>query len=341
MKILFKSLHIQPIFIMGIFKKSFLLVGFLMLFIFASLFEMKAQQDHINGFYMFNPLAFNPAIAGVNDELVLSGIVREQWVGLPGAPNTQYANAHMPVFSWYDRYDRPGNIAYPTGISTGIMMLNDKIASTENIEGMRLARVSVPVSMRVRLTRSGIRLSLGLRVDGSRLSQNYDGALANDSEILSFPTVYYMDFSSGLYVYHTKWYAGISITNMRNKSFVNEKYKFASHYFASAGYAQPINEDLVLRLTTLGTLVTGTPLSVTVTPAVIIKDNIETGLSYRTEGMVGAFFAFEPIHSLKVGYLYEYALGFKQSRVGATHEIMVQFTLDSNKKRIISPRYFW
>jgi len=302
---------------------------------------LKAQQDFINGFYMFNPLAFNPAITGVNDQLVLSGIVREQWTGLNGAPNTQYFNAHMPVFTWYDRYDRPGNITYPTGLSTGIMLLNDKIASTDDIEGIRLTRVSIPIGTRIRLTKSGLRLSFGLRVDGARFSANLDGARQDGGDVVSSPPEYYLDFSSGLYLYHTKWYMGVSMTNMRAHELSGFDYSMVHHYYASAGYAQPINQGLVLRLTTLATVVYGTPFTMTVTPAAIIQDNIETGITYRYHDMIGAFFSFKPLPNLKAGYWYEYPIGAKTGRIGATHEVMLQMTFERFKKRVVSPRYFW
>lgn len=297
--------------------------------------ESKAQQDFINGFYMFNPVAFNPAIAGVNDQIVISGIVREQWTGLNGAPNTQYVNAHMPVFSWFDRYDRPGRRDYPTGMSTGLLLLNDKIGATQ------YSRLSIPLSTRVRLTRSGIRLSLGMRLDASMFTSNIDDLRQTDVEVYLNEPKYFIDFSTGIYAYHTKWYVGFSMTNMRGIDMYEYGYKFEPHYFASAGYAQPISDNFVLRLTTLAVAVPGAPLSVTATPAVIINNNIETGFSYRYDDMFGAFFSFKPMHNMKVGYWYEYPTGVKTNEVGATHELVFQLTFERFKKRIVSPRYFW
>lgn len=320
----------------GVLSNAKIVLGvFIFLFLLTSTPKLKAQQDFINGFYMFNPLAFNPAITGVNDELVISGIVREQWTGLNGAPSTQYFNAHMPIFSWFDRYDRPGNIDYPTGFSAGLLLLNDQIGATQYM------RLSLPVATRIRLTRSGIRLSLGLRVDGSRFSSNIEDLRGEDEFFYLTKPRYFMDFSTGLYLYHTRWYFGASMTNMRGIDMKDYGYKFVPHYFASAGYAQPINSDLVLRLTTLGAVVVGAPFTLTVTPSVIIKNNIETGITYRYDDMVGAFFSFEPIPTMRLGYWYEYGTGVKTNNVGATHEVVVQLTFDRYKKRIISPRYFW
>lgn len=313
-----------------------LLPACLIVFFFLSFsYKAKAQQDFINGFYMFNPLEFNPAVAGVNDQMIMSGIARTQWTGLNGAPNTQYFNFHMPVFSWFDRYDRLGSIDYPTGLSAGLMLLNDNIGATN------YSRFSIPIATRIRLTRSGIRLSLGLRVDGSRFSQNIDDLRGDPESYLQDPN-YFVDFSTGLYAYHERWYAGVSMTNMRGVDMTDEYgYEFVHHYFAMAGYAHPVNDDLVLRVTTLATVVVGTPFSMTITPAVIIKNNIETGLSYRYDDMFGAFFTFNVFKNLKVGYWYEYPMGVKVNQVGATHEIVLQLEFDRFKKQVVSPRYFW
>ncbi len=314
---------------------KYLSLGFGVLFIFLSMPEGKAQQDFINGFYMFNPVSFNPAITGVNDQIVVSSVVREQWTGLNGAPTTQVVNAHMPVFSWFDRYDRPGSRNYPTGISSGLLLLNDKIGATQ------YSRFSIPVSARVRITQSGIRLSLGMRFDVSRLAEDLSGLRSSRFEIYNPDPRYFVDFSTGLYAYHTQWYVGVSMTNMRGITIADYGYKTEHHYYGSAGFAQPINDDLVLRLTTLAVMVPGTPISVTATPAVIIKDNIETGLSYRYDDMFGAFFSFKPFNNVKVGYWYEYPTGAKENQVGATHELVLQMTFEMFKKRVISPRYFW
>lgn len=315
-------------------SKSLLCVLF-MAFSLLSSHDVKAQQDFMNGFYMYNPLAFNPAIAGVNDEIVVSGILREQWTGLNGAPSTQYVNFHMPIFSWFDRYDRPANMEFPTGVSTGLMILDDQIGATQ------LLRFSVPVAARIRLTQSGIRLSLGIRIDGSRFSSSIEDLRQNEEDIYLTEPRSFLDFSTGLYAYHTNWYVGVSVTNIRGIEMSDYGYTFVPHYFASAGYAYPINKDLVVRLTTLGTIVAGSPFSFTATPSVIIKNNIETGISYSAKDMVGAFFSFKPIASLRIGYLYEYSTGLKMNNVGSTHEVVLQYKIDRYRKRVVSPRYFW
>lgn len=294
----------------------------------------NAQQDFINGFYMFNPLAFNPAIVGVNDLVSISAVAREQWTGINGAPSTQYVNAHLPVSVWAGTKSIS---KYPAGLSLGFSVVNDKIGATS------YTKLSIPVGAKIRLTESGIRLSLGLSLEGASLSANYDELRGYDpNELGNSPSPgRFIDFSTGLYAYHDTWYAGMSVTNIRQQELPDYSFFFDRHYYFTAGYAHVLNSRIVLRMTTLAVVVPSTPFSMTATPAVIIDDFIETGFSYRYHDMCGAFFTIKPLDNLRIGYWYEYAIGNKTSEVGATHEIVLTYEFDAIKKKVVSPRYFW
>jgi type IX secretion system PorP/SprF family membrane protein len=58
---------------------------------------VHAQQEVQYSQYMFNMLAVNPAYAGSRDVLSMTGLYRQQWVGLEGAPTTQSFTIDMPI----------------------------------------------------------------------------------------------------------------------------------------------------------------------------------------------------------------------------------------------------
>lgn len=314
---------------------------YISIFVISLMFSQKiyAQQDFINGYYMFNPLAFNPAIVGVNDQFVASGIAREQWTGLNGAPSTQYLNIHAPIYTLFDRFDRVANRDYPTGLSAGLSLVHDKIGAS------RFTRFSMPLGYRVRLNEAGVRLSVGIRTDVSTLAFDLLDLRNNDTGdnlVKASDPKTYIDFSVGGYVYHQNWYLGISATNVREKDLIEDfGYQSVRHWFGSAGFALPVSDQLVFRTTTLATLVKGAPFTFTVSPAIIISDNVETGVSYRYDDMFGAFLSIKPLRNLRVGYWYEYPIGIKTGEIGSTHEIMFQYTFNKYKKQVVSPRYFW
>lgn len=60
--------------------------------------SLAAQQAPQYSLYMLNPYAYNPAYAGLENTLVGTGVYRQQWSNLLGAPVTQHINAHLPLY---------------------------------------------------------------------------------------------------------------------------------------------------------------------------------------------------------------------------------------------------
>ena len=57
-----------------------------------SAFWAMAQQEAQYTQFMYNKLAFNPAYAGSLEAICATAIVRNQWLGLEGAPKSQIFN---------------------------------------------------------------------------------------------------------------------------------------------------------------------------------------------------------------------------------------------------------
>lgn len=58
--------------------------------------SLRAQQSGQYSLFMMNPFHNNPAYAGMDYAISTIAGVRSQWVGLEGAPSTQYIDAHAP-----------------------------------------------------------------------------------------------------------------------------------------------------------------------------------------------------------------------------------------------------
>ncbi len=61
------------------------------------LVSLNAQQEQHNAHNMFNQLSYNPAFAGSVGAICATGLVRQQWVGFDGAPQTYSINISSPV----------------------------------------------------------------------------------------------------------------------------------------------------------------------------------------------------------------------------------------------------
>lgn len=83
--------------------------------------QIYGQQQIQYTQIMFNKYQFNPAYAGFDRSLSVTGVNRSQWAGFSGAPTTQNINAHMPFYLWNG--------------AIGISLDNDKIGSLRNTSG--------------------------------------------------------------------------------------------------------------------------------------------------------------------------------------------------------------
>jgi len=72
-----------------------------------------AQQDPMYTQYMYNTLSINPGYAGSRGNLSITGLVRQQWVGINGAPSTQSLSLHSPI--------------YNDNMGLGLSIVNDKV----------------------------------------------------------------------------------------------------------------------------------------------------------------------------------------------------------------------
>ncbi|MCK5367254.1 MAG: PorP/SprF family type IX secretion system membrane protein, partial [Cyclobacteriaceae bacterium] len=95
--------------------KYITIITFIALFIVGRV--ANAQQQAMFSQYMYNGLAINPAYAGSQESASMTALMRQQWVGMEGAPSTQTFSGHMPIEK--------------KRIGVGLMLLHDKIAVTD------------------------------------------------------------------------------------------------------------------------------------------------------------------------------------------------------------------
>ena len=75
--------------------KNVLITAVMILFC-ASVF---AQQEQQYTQFMYNKLGYNPAYAGSNNTACITGLYRNQWLGIEGAPQTQLLSFNAPIMN--------------------------------------------------------------------------------------------------------------------------------------------------------------------------------------------------------------------------------------------------
>lgn len=156
----------------------------------------KAQWDVQFSDYTALKSYFNPAVSGVDGKLSVSGAYSMQMVGYDGAPATMYVGADLPIYFLGPRH------------GAGISFFNDAIGM------FKTTKIALQYSFNMKMGKKG-RLALG--VQGAMLSEKLDpsGVDLEDNSDPAFPSSAIdgdgFDLGAGLYYYHPKVWAGMSV----------------------------------------------------------------------------------------------------------------------------------
>lgn len=282
-----------------------------------------AQQEYMVTHYMFNGLGLNPAYAGVHDGLSTSFILREQWVGIEGAPSTQVASIHSPL------RNQP--------VSLGAVLYRDKLGLSTEYGGY------FSYAYRVRVSHD-FRLSMGLQASAHNYTIDYAQANSgiNDNEGLGNVSQMLWNIGAGLMLHSDRAYLGFSSPQLMNKQLEmgdpdGQFTNLVRHFYLSAGYAFDIGFDSVLKPNVLLKSVPGAPIQVDINANLLIKSLVWVGASYRSLDSIDALIGLQVSPQL----MFSYATDFTLSEVDAqSHEIMLNYIFELPARKILSPRYF-
>ncbi len=284
-----------------------------------------AQQDPQYTQYMYNTMSVNPAYAGQRDVLSLTGLYRSQWVGIPGAPETQTFGIHSPL-----RNEK---------IGLGLSVVNDKIGPADELY------VNANFSYTIMMNESDLKLSFGikggfhyLRTDWSKGKFKNPDVLYKDNISQYSPTV-----GAGLYLHNEKWYVGLSVPSfLTTKHYRSNEYavgKERLHYYLIGGYVFDLSDNLKFKPSALGKAVAGSPVTVDLSANFLIYDKLTLGAAYRWNDAVSGLLGFQISKDLFIGYAYDYSTTDLQDYNDGSHEIILRLEFRKNTP-YLSPRFF-
>ena len=295
-----------------------------------------AQQDAQYTQYMYNTISVNPAYAGARNAISISGLYRNQWVGIDGAPVTQTLNIHSPIGS-------------SEKVGLGLSIVNDKIGPTQE------TYIDIDFSYTIDTSYDG-KLSFGIKagghlldVDFNRLNQYATSDILLDTNI---DNKFSPNVGIGAYYYTQKFYAGISAPNLLQTKHFNESSNDNTassflaveriNYYMILGYVFDINEYLKLKPAVLGKVVSGSPLQIDVSANFLLYDKLTLGLAYRWSAALSALAGFQISDNMMLGFAYDWettALGNTEFNSGS-YEFFLRYEIFKKKERVLYPRFF-
>ncbi len=292
---------------------------------------LLGQQDPQFNLYQFNPLIINPAYAGARDAVCAVANVRNQWVGMDGAPKTNALSVHAPVLN--------------KNVGVGLTILNDRMGP-RNLTGFygNFAYIA-------KLNQKW-KFSLGLNMGYNRFQFNYHEITfkyADATSNLSDLNRGALDFNSGIYLRSNSFFFGFSATHMGARKIIeisdtstgrSYSYRLRTHHFITAGKSFVINENFVFAPTILFRSVSGlrNKGNGDLNLNFFIYNKMWLGLFIRGGYGPGFLMQYYINPQFKVGYSFD--MGTRDARrLGPSHEVTVGYEFRTNKSKIISPRF--
>lgn len=287
---------------------------------------MLAQQDALYSQYMFNQFTINPAYAGTRNSLSSVLLLRNQWTGLSGSPNTLNFSIHTPFSS--------------KRMALGLNFIADEIGPSKN------SSIMGTYAYHIRTSKG--KLSFGLRGGFYSSSLNSNRLnFFNNNDIHNTGGVYQTvipNFDFGVYYYTPKFYSGLSVNHLfdNNAVFQNSSQTHLylnRHFFFNTGAVFVKNENLVFKPSIMVRYNAGSPVSFDLNTSVLLKKTIWLGLTYRSSNNIIFISEYNVSDFLRVGYSYDFDLSKLRKFHSGSHEIFIGCDLNFNKKVSKSPRY--
>lgn len=286
----------------------------LMALSFAGLNPAKAQQDPMFTYYLQNPVALNPAVAGTISGLNMSLLTRHQWLGIDGRPASYSFGAHTPY------------IKQNMGLGLNI--------STDQAGPMRFTNFTASYAYKITLV-EGLELSMGLKAGVSSYNAKIGGLQVNDPGDPNFAhddKWITPNLGVGFYAFAENYYAGFSIPRLvevkLNKEYRESGQPYNPQLYLMGGYKFQINRDWDISPSSLIGIMGGSPLSVDIMGQVEYLKRIQFGTHYRIGDALGLFVSGNVYDNFIIGYAFDFSLNKLSGMNSGTHEIILTYRIN-------------
>lgn len=308
-----------------------------------------AQQAPMYSQYVMNGFLINPSIAGRDGYTTVNLTIREQWVGLAGAPQTYAASFQTRILknSYISKSTSVRKkMVRPTkggNVGLGGYVFNDRNGIISRTGILAAYAYHIP------LGRTGTTpnyLSLGLAATFYQYAIDLNGNLllkdVDDEFLNNYDRVTYIpDFNFGATYTTENYYVGFSMTSLSRGSILfsnsdNHNRAELGHYFLTGGLKihfkgapdwmlQPSalfkSSDLVFK-----------SMQMDLTARAYYKDDYWVGLSYRTNDAIIALLGLK-YDRFYFAYAFDFALTDLHGKSLGTHELTLAVKFGESARR--------
>lgn len=289
--------------------------------------QVRAQQDPLYNLYFYNQGMINPAYIGLYKDATLNLISRKQWVGIEGAPLTNFLSFSTSV----------GN-----RFGIGGMLISDQLGVNQNFESQLAFSFNV-------IETPGVILALG--VQGGLINYRYDYSKLNleylDDEDLDMSLTQYTkpNFGAGVFLKTDNFYIGLSsprILNVDINDGLVSSTRYQRHFYLSGGVLinNSFNSSVRIKPSFLLRMVPEGSMALDVSLHALFLETIWAGITVRNLSAVGINTQIQISQRTRLAYGFELPTNALLTRNYGTHELslLIEFSPLGSQHKIF--RYF-
>lgn len=311
-----------------------------------------AQQVPMYSQYVMNGFLVNPSFAGRDGYTTVNLTVREQWVGMTGAPGTFAASFQTRLLknSYISKSTSVRKkLTKPTKggkVGLGGYVFND------NNGIMRRTGIQAAYAYHIGMGQTGgypNDLSFGLALTAYQFAVNTNGLIydTDDPLLNSYDrSVFIPDFNFGASFTTSKYYVGFAMTNLLRGSIIFadtsiNKRSEQGNFYLTGGVKFPLNNDWVLEPSGFikASDMFFKSIQMDLTTRIFYKDDYWAGLSYRTNDAIILLFGLK-YDRFYLAYAADITLtDIRKVTTLGTHELTlaVKFGESARRYRWITP----
>ena len=283
-------------------------------------FITNAQQESQFSQNMYNHMTVNPAFAGMRGNWAISGIYRNSWQKMEGAPETYAFSVDAPV-----------KIRNVEG-GAGLTLLSDKWGMVTNLRMM--VNYAYKCTLNFGVLNVGARIGmLSTKIEGEYYIPGGEGftppgddpalnsSRADVSKIM-------FDAGIGVFLSADKYYAGISLEHLpkpeMNVGMIGKMF-WKRNLFLTGGYTFALSPVLDVQPSAF-VKTDFADWQYSVNAHVVFKKTYWGGLAYRDKEAVAFLGGLELKNGILVGYSYDLNIASGvSSQLGGSHEVSLTY----------------
>lgn len=285
------------------------------------------QQQPLQNLYLFDLIYSNVAYTGHQRALSASAVLRKQWVGFNGAPETFALAVHSPLKN--------------QNMGLGFQ------ASYDRIGPRAVTSLALSYAYRLRLG-SESKLSLGLRAGAKNHQYNWseieykdggDEVVINQGD----QSVWTPAFDFGILASNERYFIGAELSNLSQSRLLYADESDARQYLharAVGGYLFRVSPKLALKPNFMLRYAPSAPVQFDLNLNTFIVERFWIGAGYRFQYGVLAMAQFVVTRNFEIGYAYDFAVGNMRNRHAGSHELFLSYRFNIFDASFSSPRYF-